>query len=107
MRFIKPVIYCSAALTAALVSTISLAQDDDNRGSQPETETATVGAGEPSRNLPPPQSDDDPEPTAPGTEVAVTGVTEQAGIGGTQAYARAGVLELGGSASLTLAKDFT
>ncbi len=104
MRFIKPVIYCSAALTAALVSTISLAQDDDNRT---PTQTATIGDGEPARNLPPPQSDDDPEPRAPGSEVAVTGVTEQAGIGGTQAYARAGVLELGGAASLTLAKDFT
>ena len=33
------------------------------------------------------------------------GITEQAGIGSTQAYARAGVLELGGSAGFTLAED--
>src|SRR5688572_10740467 len=101
MRFIKPVIFCSAAMAAALISTTSLAQDE------PETATTTLGAGEPSRELPPPQSDDDPMPTPPGAEVAVTGVTEQAGVGGTQAYARAGVLELGGSAGLTIAKDFT
>jgi hypothetical protein len=38
--------------------------------------------------------------------VSATGITEQAGIGGTQAYARAGVLELGGFANLTSAKNY-
>lgn len=107
MRLIKPVIYCGAALTAALISTPSLAQEDETRGEQPETVTATLGAGQPSGTLPPPQSDDDPTPQAPGPQVSATGITEQAGVGGTQAYARAGVLELGGSAGLTLADNFT
>ncbi len=101
MRFIKPVIFCSAAMAAALISTTSLAQDSE----QPETETVEIGAG--SNNLPPPQSYNEPLPPAPGGEVAVTGVTSQAGIGGTQAYARAGVLELGGSAGLTIGENFT
>ena len=107
MRFIKPVIYCGAALAATLVSTISLAQDDETKGSEPGTVTTTLGSGQPNEALPPPQSDDDPAPTPSGPAVAVTGVTEQAGVGGTQAYARAGVLELGGSAGLTLAENFT
>ena len=35
------------------------------------------------------------------------GVTEQAGVGGTQAYARAGVLELGGSGGFAAASNYT
>jgi hypothetical protein len=81
------------------------AQAEGNATVAPTT-TATVGAGTPPQNLPPPQSDDDPQPTAPSPTVAATGITEQAGIGGTQAYARAGVLELGGFANLTSAKDY-
>ncbi len=59
-------------------------------------------------NLPPPQSDNDPIPTAPKfTGTQNPGITEQAGVGGNQGYARAGVLELGGSASFTKAEDLT
>jgi hypothetical protein len=68
----------------------------------------TVGAGEPSQNLPPPQSDNDPQPLPPSPMVQnPSGVTEQAGVGGTQAYGRAGVLELGGSAALLASDGFT
>lgn len=81
------------------------AQADGNTTLAPTT-TTTVGAGQPPQNLPPPQSDHDPKPLVPAPTVAATGVTEQAGIGGTQAYARAGVLELGGFANLTSAKDY-
>lgn len=56
------------------------------------------------RDLPKPQSDNDPVPQAPMVSSPDAGLTEQAGIGGTQAYARAGVLELGGTAGLTIAK---
>ncbi len=56
------------------------------------------------RALPPPQSDNDPIPTAPQVEAPRNGITEQAGVGGNQAFARAGVMELGGSGSLTIAK---
>lgn len=57
-------------------------------------------------NLPPPQSDNDRTPVAPAVGAPDSGVTRQAGIGGTQAFARAGVLELGGNGSLTLSDDY-
>jgi hypothetical protein len=53
------------------------------------------------------KSDNDPVPTAPSVGSPNTGVTAQAGIGGSQAYARAGVMELGGSASFSSATDIT
>lgn len=49
----------------------------------------------------------DPVPTAPRPTVPGDGITEQAGIGGEKGFARAGVLELGGSASLTAAKNYS
>jgi hypothetical protein len=75
-------------------------------GEAAPTMQTTVGQGQPPQNLPPPSSDNDPKPAAPAPTLAGTGVTEQAGIGGTQAYARAGVLELGGFANLMSAKDY-
>lgn len=57
--------------------------------------------------LPPPRSFDEPPPPAPAPTVRASGITEQAGVGGTQAYARAGVLELGGAAGFSHATDFT
>lgn len=56
--------------------------------------------------LPPPQDDHDPVPPAARNSAGMPGVTEQAGIGGTQAYGRAGVLELGGAIGFTGASDF-
>jgi hypothetical protein len=66
-----------------------------------------IGAGQPSESLPPPQSDTDPIPPPPSPVVGTQGVTKQAGIGSTQAYGRAGVLELGGSAGFRGASNFT
>ncbi len=67
-----------------------------------------IGAGQPSEALPPPQSDNDPQPKAPSPLLnAPGGVTEQAGVGGTQSYGRAGVLELGGSAGFQASDGFT
>ena len=43
-----------------------------------------------------------PAPTVP-----ITGVTSQAGTGGTQAYGRSGVLELGGSAGFSAATSYS
>jgi hypothetical protein len=66
-----------------------------------------LGEGTPSEALPPPRSDHDARPPVPAPTVPRTGVTEQAGIGGTQAYARAGVLELGGSGGFGAASNYT
>jgi hypothetical protein len=67
----------------------------------------TVGEGTPSAQLPPPRSDHDPQPPVPAATVPTTGVTRQAGVGGTQAYARAGVLEFGGSGGFAAASKYT
>jgi hypothetical protein len=66
-----------------------------------------IGQGEPRGTLPPPRSDHDPQPPVPAPTVPETGVTRQAGVGGTQAYSRAGVLELGGSAGFAGASNYT
>lgn len=70
------------------------------------TQRVQVGEGVPPSQLPPPRSDNDPAPPVPGREVPRVGVTKQAGVGGTQAYARAGVLELGGSAGFSAASNY-
>ena len=62
-----------------------------------------IGDGD---GLPKPQSDHDPRPPVAKPQGADAGVTAQAGIGGTQAYGRPGVLELGGSFGFTAATDF-
>lgn len=56
--------------------------------------------------LPKPQSDHDPRPPVARAEGTDAGVTSQAGIGGTQAYGRPGVMELGGSFGLNAASDY-
>jgi hypothetical protein len=66
-----------------------------------------VGEGTPSASLPPPRSDYDPQPPVPAPTVPMTGVTKQAGVGGSQAYGRAGVLELGGSGGWAAASNYT
>ena len=66
-----------------------------------------IGEGTPRSQLPPPRSSNDPNPPVPAPTVPETGVTKQAGTGGTQAYARAGVLELGGSGGWAAASNFT
>lgn len=71
------------------------------------TERTTIGEGTPSGNLPPPRSDHDPQPPVAAPTIPETGVTRQAGVGGTQAYARAGVLELGGSGGFAAASRYT
>ena len=61
----------------------------------------------PQGTLPAPQSDSDTQPPVASPAVALPdgGVVEQAGVGGVIGYGRAGVLELGGSAGLTMAQD--
>jgi hypothetical protein len=66
-----------------------------------------LGDGTPPAQLPPPQSDNDPRPPVPAPTVPKTGVTEQAGIGGTQAYGRAGVMELGGAGGFSAASSYS
>jgi hypothetical protein len=72
-------------------------------------ERTQIGEGEPrnSTALPPPRSDHDPQPQVPAPTIPETGVTKQSGVGGTQAYGRAGVLELGGSGGFAAASNYS
>ena len=86
------------------MSTVALAQSapDDGVGTPESTAPPT-----PVNQLPPAQSDNDPAPPVPQPNIpGLTGdIVEQAGVGGIVGYGRAGVLELGGSAGLTMAQD--
>lgn len=55
--------------------------------------------------LPPARSESDPQPRVSGPALPQGGLIQQAGVGGETAYARAGVLELGGSASFGVAGE--
>lgn len=77
--------------------------------SAPDTEGTPQSSAPPTPTgeLPPAHSDADPAPPVP--TPAIPGLTadvvQQAGVGGQVGYGRAGVLELGGAAGLTLAQD--
>jgi len=103
---ITGLVSCTLLLSPTSAFAQNLKAEAQASGEAAPTTQTTVGQGQPPQNLPAPRSDNDPKPLAPAPTVAATGVTEQAGIGGTQAYARAGVLELGGFANLTSAKDY-
>jgi hypothetical protein len=99
MRIPSKTIFSSICVAALAVTAHAQAPDEDASKTAPPT---------PSEALPPPTSDRDPAPPVARPDVALPpgGLVEQAGIGGTVGYGRAGVLELGGSAGLVLAADF-
>jgi hypothetical protein len=85
---------------ALMISGSAFAQAaDEDRG--------TIGEGNKSENLPPPTSDNDPRPPVAAPATPEGGMVRQAGVGGDVAYGRAGVVELGGSASFTTATNLT
>jgi hypothetical protein len=98
---------CLAVLSCAIgiYGGAASAQDNDPN----PAERTQIGEGVPrdSTALPPPRSDHDPQPQVPAPTVPETGVTRQAGVGGTQAYGRAGVLELGGSGGFAAASNYS
>ena len=110
---ISPIIGTVSVLALTLASPVRVqAQSDPDEDTTTTTEDTdpeekTIGAGTPSNQLPPSQSDDDPQPKAASPQVPTGGVVRQAGVGGTTAYGRSGVLELGGSANWIGADQFT
>lgn len=99
----KTILSCLTVLLAATPAFAQVAEGNENPGT-PESDAAPTPSGQ----LPPSQSDNDPAPPVPSPAVNLppTGVVQQAGVGGEVGYARAGVLELGGSAGFMLANDF-
>jgi hypothetical protein len=74
---------------------------DDQQDGAPATADDTKTAPANDGDLPPVRSDNDPQPEVATPGVPPGGFVEQAGVGGTVGYGRAGVLELGGSAGFT------
>jgi hypothetical protein len=98
---------CLALVACAMGIGSGVARAQDTVPDPDPNNRTTVGEGTPRTNLPPPRSDNDPQPQVPAPTVPETGVTRQAGVGGSQAYARAGVLELGGSGGFSAASNYT
>jgi hypothetical protein len=103
-----------ATFAAALVGTASAqpASDvpndqDDQQDGVPATDDTTKDAPANDGDLPPVESDNDPQPEVATPGVPPGGFVEQAGVGGKVGYGRAGVVELGGSAGFTAGGDLT
>jgi hypothetical protein len=98
MRFMKGLF----ASIVMLVPVVAFADEPEHTGTPDSTAPPT-----PSGQLPPAHSDADPAPPVPSPTIpGINGdIVEQAGVGGAVGYGRAGVLELGGAAGLTLAQD--
>lgn len=108
MRTFKKTIFSAIVATAA-IATPALADDQQPPPAQPTgVDTGKTEPPTPPQNLPPPRSDADPQPPVASPDVTLPpgGIVEQAGVGGTTGYGRAGVLELGGSAGAAFASDF-
>ena len=97
-----------ATFAAALCGTATAQPDprvpndaDDQQEGEPATSDSTKDAPPNDGTLPPPVSDNDPQPEVPTPGVPPGGFVEQAGVGGIVGYGRAGVLELGGSAGFS------
>jgi hypothetical protein len=86
-----------------LAPVVAFADEPVPNSCTPEATAAPTPAGQ----LPPATSDADPAPPVPTPNIpGINGdIVEQAGVGGAVGYGRAGVLELGGAAGLTLAQD--
>ncbi|MDQ3369709.1 MAG: hypothetical protein M3680_30165 [Myxococcota bacterium] len=95
MRTITKTIFSSVCVVA--LATPAFAEDTPSSTAPPTAD----------ENLPTPESDADPAPPVASPGVSLPGgVIQQAGVGGTTGYGRAGVLELGGSAGLMMATGF-
>jgi len=93
------------SLCLSLLPSIAAAQTTTFSGNDPQP--VRVGAGASSNALPPPRSDSDAQPQVSSPVLPAGGVVQQAGVGGTTAYARAGVLELGGNVGFNVASGQT
>ena len=99
MRFMKGLL----SAIVMMVPVVAFADEPVPNSGTPDAPAAPTPTGQ----LPPAHSDSDPAPPVPTPNVpGFNGdIVEQAGVGGAVGYGRAGVLELGGAAGLTIAQD--
>jgi len=99
---------CCAGLTLGLTGLSAVAQAQNNTNANGNANgtvsgQAQVSVGMNGAPIAAPRSDNDPQPMVSGPALPRGGLIRQAGVGGTTGYARAGVLELGGSLSVNIA----
>lgn len=91
----------------------SIASAQTTTGNDPQAaptndpQPVRVGEGTPTSALPPSRSDTDAQPRVSSPVLPTGGIVRQAGVGGTTAYGRAGVLELGGNIGFNIASGQT
>jgi hypothetical protein len=95
-----------ALLGCLAIPTYAFAQVPEDSDVQEDT-MESAETPKPSDQLPAARSDNDPTPPPASPLPPDAAVVRQAGVGGAVAYGRAGVLELGGSASFSTASNFT
>ncbi|MFO0603507.1 MAG: hypothetical protein U0324_10050 [Polyangiales bacterium] len=101
---------CLTALPSIASAQTTLPGNDPQpipAGSASAQQRIRVGEGTPSGALPPPRSENDAQPPVAAPVLPAGGVVQQAGVGGTTAYGRAGVLELGGNIGFNVASGQT
>jgi hypothetical protein len=101
MKISKLILSLGVAAAATSMTALAHAQN----ASVTAQGQVTLGNGTPAQALPPSRSDNDAQPMVASPSIPAEGVVQQAGVGGTTAYGRAGVLEVGGSAGLSVAGD--
>jgi hypothetical protein len=109
MKFSQGILGAGVVAGVTAMSSMAFAQTGSNmsNGAPVEQRTVQVGNGTTPSALPPSRSDNDPAPPVAAPLASGGGVVSQAGIGGSTAYGRPGVVELGGNVGLTLAGDLT
>ena len=108
MKFNQYILGAGVMASVTALSSAAFAQTGGNMSTGAQVSgNVQVGAGTPPSALPPSRSDNDPAPQVAAPMVPSGGIVNQAGIGGSTAYGRPGVVELGGSIGLTLAGDLT
>ena len=107
MKFTQFVFGAGVMVGVTALSSAAHAQTGGNVSTGPavsQTEVR-VGNGTPPSALPPARSDNDPAPPVAAPLVPAGGVVSQAGVGGSTAYGRPGVVELGGSLGFNISGD--
>lgn len=112
MKNVRFVLGAGTIMALTALPALSFAQStggsNQSTGEPAGYTTTTVGQGTTPGALPVPRSDNDPAPpVAAPAVVRGNAVVAQAGTGGSTAYGRAGVLELGGSVGFSAASGFT
>lgn len=106
MKFTNFVLGMGVLAGSITLASVADAQTGGNMSTGAAVSTnVSVGTGTPPAALPASRSDNDPAPPVAAPVLPSGGLVSQAGIGGSTAYGRPGVVELGGSLGLNISGD--